>query len=158
MSEPVFQLAQINIARMLAPLDDPIMAEFVANLDRINALADAAPGFIWRLQSADGNATSLRPYDELTLVNMSVWADPEALRAYTFRSPHVELMRQRKQWFEKFVGAYTALWWIPAGHRPSVAEGKERLEHLHVNGESAYAFSFKKLFPAPQSASRSAIF
>ena len=94
----------------------------------------------------------------MTLVNMSVWADPEALRDYAFHSPHVELMRKRKQWFEKFVGAYTALWWIPAGHRPSVAEGKERLEHLHANGESAYAFSFKKLFPAPQIEPRSAIF
>ena len=150
MTEPRFHLAQINIARMLAPLDDPIMAEFVANLERINALADSAPGFIWRLQSETGNATSLRPYDEMTLVNMSVWASPESLRAYTFHSAHVEIMRQRRQWFAKSDGPYTVLWWIPAGQIPTVAEGKERLEHLRTHGESAYAFSFKKLFGAPE--------
>ncbi len=127
------------------------MAEFVVNLDRINALADTAPGFIWRLQADDGNATSLRPYDETIIVNMSVWADPDALRAYAFRGDHIAIMRQRKQWFAKFEGAYTALWWIPAGHIPSVEEAKERLDHLRIYGESAYAFSFKKLFPMPQS-------
>jgi len=149
MAESQFQLAQINIARMLAPLDDPIMAEFVANLDRINALADAAPGFIWRLQSQAGNATSLRPYDNMILVNLSVWANPEVLRDYVFRSQHVEIMRQRKQWFDKFEGAYTALWWVPLAHLPTIEEAKERLEHLRVHGESPYAFSFKKLFPSP---------
>ncbi len=150
MTELRFHLAQINIAQMLAPLDDPSMAEFVANLDRINALADTAPGFIWRLQSETGNATSLRPYDEMTLVNMSVWESAEALRAYTFHSAHVEIMRQRKQWFAKYAGPYTALWWIPKGHIPAVTEAKERLEYLRTHGESAYAFSLKKLFPAPE--------
>ena len=150
MTEPRFHLAQINIARMLAPLDDPVMAEFVANLERINTLADSAPGFIWRLQSETGNATSLRPYDEMTLVNMSVWENPEALRAYTFHTAHAEIMRQRRQWFAKYDGPYTVLWWIPSGHIPNITEGKDRLEHLRTYGESAYAFSFKKLFPAPE--------
>ncbi|MCX6050685.1 MAG: DUF3291 domain-containing protein [Chloroflexi bacterium] len=145
------QLAQINIGRILAPMDDPIMAEFVANLARINALADSAPGFVWRLQADDGNATSLRPYDETIIVNMSVWTDPDALRAYAFRGDHVAIMRKRKQWFAKFAGVYIALWWIPAGHIPSVEEAKARLEHLQMHGESAYAFSFKKLFPMPPS-------
>lgn len=149
MTEPLFQLAQINIARILAPMDDPIMAEFVANLDRINALADAAPGFVWRLQSSAGNATSLRPYDDTIIVNMSVWTDPDALHEYVFRTPHVEIMRQRKQWFSKFDGAYTCLWWIPTGHIPTMDEAKARLEHLRTQGESAYAFSFRKLFPPP---------
>ena len=149
MAEPLFQLAQINIARILAPIDDPIMAEFVANLDRINALADAAPGFIWRLQSSDGNATSLRPYDDTIIVNMSVWTDPDALHEYVFRTQHVEIMRQRKQWFSKFDGAYSCLWWVPAGHIPTVEEAKQRLEHLRTQGDSAYAFSFRKLFPPP---------
>ncbi len=149
MPETLFQLAQINIARILAPLDDPIMAEFVANLDRINVLADAAPGFVWRLQSSAGNATSLRPYDDTIIVNMSVWMDPDALHEYVFRTQHVEIMRQRKQWFSKFDGAYTCLWWITAGHIPSVEEAKERLEHLRTHGDSVYAFSFRNLFPPP---------
>ncbi|MDQ3249150.1 MAG: DUF3291 domain-containing protein [Chloroflexota bacterium] len=147
MAETAFHLAQINIARLLAPLDDPQLAEFVANLDRINALADAAPGFVWRLQSRAGNATSLRPYDDMIIVNMSVWESLAALREYVFGVQHVEIMRKRKQWFARFDGAYTALWWVAAGHVPTVEEAKARLEHLRTQGDSAYAFSFKKLFP-----------
>ena len=151
MAESQFQLAQINIARMVAPLDDPIMTEFVANLARINALADASPGFVWRLQSEAGNATNLRPYDATILVNISVWENAEYLRDYAFRSEHVEIMRKRKQWFDQFKGAYTALWWVPLGCTPTVEEAKARLEHLRVHGESPYAFSFKKLFLPSQS-------
>jgi len=151
MPDAHFQLAQINIARMIAPLDDPIMAEFVENLAGINALADVSPGFVWRLQSETGDATNLRPYDDTILVNISVWENPECLRDYAFRSQHVEIMRKRKQWFAKFVGAYTALWWIPAGAIPTVEEAKARLEYLRMHGESPYAFSFKKLFPPPES-------
>jgi hypothetical protein len=150
MTESQFQLAQINIARMRAPLDDPMMAEFVENLARINALADDSPGFVWRLQSEAGDATNLRPYDDTIIVNISVWQNPESLRDYAFHGQHVEIMRKRKQWFDKFEGAYTALWWVPLGCVPTVEEAKERLEHLRVHGESAYAFSFKKLFPPPQ--------
>ncbi|CAN5856973.1 DUF3291 domain-containing protein [soil metagenome] len=150
MTQPNYQLAQINIGRILARLDEPSMAEFVANLDRINSLAEAAPGFVWRLQGDDGHATSLRPYDEMVIVNMSVWESPEALRDYAFRGDHVAIMRKRKLWFAKFDGVYTALWWVPTGHRPSVEEAKVRLAHLNANGETAYAFSFKKLFSAPE--------
>jgi GNAT superfamily N-acetyltransferase len=147
-----FQLAQVNIARLLAPLDDPLLAGFVARLDDVNALADHAPGFVWRLQTDGGNATALRPYDDdRILFNLSVWQTPERLREFVYRSAHAEVMRQRKSWFVRFEGPYYALWWVPAGHIPSVDEAKGRLEHLRARGESAYAFSFAKLFPSPDS-------
>lgn len=150
MSSSKYHLAQINIARMLAPLDDPLMAGFVARLDEINALADGSPGFVWRLQTDEGNATALRPYeDDRILVNMSVWESLEHLKAYVYKSGHAEVMRQRRQWFEKFAGMYVALWWVKAGHRPTVLEAKQRLEYLAEHGESDYVFSFKKPFPPP---------
>jgi len=148
-----YQIAQINIARMRAPLDDPLLAGFVARLDEINALADAMPGFVWRLQSDEGDATALRPFDDdMILVNMSVWETPAQLREYVYHSLHVEVMKQRKNWFERFDGMYYALWWVPAGHIPSVTEARERLDHLRAHGESAQAFSFKRLYPPPGSA------
>jgi hypothetical protein len=150
--ETPFQIAQVNIARMLAPLDDPALAGFVARLDDINALSDSAPGFVWRLKTEAGDATSLRPYDDdRILFNLSVWTTPEKLREFVYRSAHAGVMRQRKSWFERFDGMYYALWWVPIGHTPSIVEAKDRLEHLHRNGESAHAFSFAKLFPAPGS-------
>jgi hypothetical protein len=148
-----FHLAQVNIGRVRAPIDDPLMAGFVARLDDINALADASPGFVWRLQTEAGNATAFRPYDDdRILINLSVWETPEQLRDFVYRSAHTEVMRQRKAWFERFSGMYYALWWVPAGHIPSLAEAKERLEHLRAHGESAYAFSFAMLFPRPDAA------
>jgi hypothetical protein len=153
-----FHVAQINIARLRAPLDDPLLAGFVARLDEINALADGMPGFVWRLQTGDGDATALRPYDDdMILVNMSVWETTEQLREYVYRSMHVEVMKQRKSWFERFDGMYYALWWVPAGHIPSVAEARERLEHLRAHGESPEAFSFTRPFPPPGSADPSAL-
>ena len=149
----IYHLAQINIGRMRGPLDSEIMAGFVAQLEPINALADQSPGFVWRLQSEGGDATSLRPYDDTTiLVNMSVWESIDALRDYVYRSAHTNVMRDRRAWFERFAGMYYALWWIPAGHVPTVAEGKARLEHLCEHGESAHAFSFKKPYPTPTDA------
>jgi Domain of unknown function (DUF3291) len=148
----MYSLAQVNIARMLAPLDDPIMAGFVAQLDAVNAIADGSPGFIWRLQTPEGNATDLRPYeDEMILVNMSVWASLEDLArfVYTSESQHRDVMKQRRRWFQRFDGPYMALWWVPQDHIPTVEEAKERLEHLRTHGESPFAFSFKKPFPAP---------
>ena len=140
-------LAQINIARALAALDDPLMAGFVARLDDINALAEASPGFVWRLKDESGNATEMNPFgDERILVNMSVWQTPEQLKDYVFRSAHVEVMRQRKSWFERSGDVNTALWWIAAGHIPTVEEAKQRLQHLRKHGESEYAFSFASLF------------
>jgi hypothetical protein len=142
-----FHIAQVNIARMKAPLDDPIMAGFAARLDEINALADGSAGFVWRLQTSEGNATYLRPYDDdRILFNMSVWETIDALRNYVYRTAHRELLRQRHEWFEKFAGAYVALWWVPAGHIPSVDEAKKRLAYLDRQGPTQFAFTFKVIF------------
>jgi heme-degrading monooxygenase HmoA len=143
-------LAQINIGRLVAPVDDPKIAEFVAQLDSINALAEASPGFVWRLQSDAGNATDI-PYndDPFVIVNMSVWESLEALRNFVYRSDHIRVLRDRAKWFEKMEKPYYCLWWIPAGHRPSVAEGRERLEHYQQHGSTPYAFWFSQLFPQP---------
>jgi len=148
---PTYHLAQINIGRILAPIDDPLMAEFVAQLAPVNALADSTPGFVWRLQTESGDATSIRIYeDEMIAMNMSVWESVESLREYAYKSSHAGVMRDRKRWFEKFDGPYMALWWIPAGHIPSPQEGKERLDHLREHGGTVYAFSFKNIFPQPE--------
>src|SRR5262252_9388070 len=128
---------------MRAPLDDPIMAGFVARLDEINALADRSPGFVWRLQTDAGNATYLRPYDDdRILVNMSVWETLEDLRHYVYHTAHAELLRQRHAWFEKFAGAFAALWWVPAGHIPGMDEAKKRLAYLDRHGPTQFAFTF----------------
>lgn len=141
-------LAQVNVARMKAPLESPTMASFVARLDEINALADRSPGFVWRLQTDAGNATYLRPYDdERILVNLSVWESAEALQDYVYRSAHAEVLRQRHEWFERFGGAQMALWWVPAGHRPSVDEAKQRLAVLAAKGATPLAFTFRERFP-----------
>ena len=147
---PNYYLAQINIARMLAPIDDPIMAEFVAQLPPVNALADASPGFVWRLKSESGDATSIKVYDDdMIIINLTVWESVDALREYVYKSAHVGVMRDRKRWFEIFNGPYYGLWWIPEGHLPSTEEGKERLDHLRKHGDSAFAFSFKNVFSKP---------
>ena len=147
MKSRLYHIAQVNIARMIAPLDDPVMAGFVSLLDEINALADQSPGFVWRFQTDEGNATYLRPYDDdRILFNLSVWESIEQLKQYVYKSAHSEVMRQRRQWFEKFDGMYMALWWIKAGHIPTVAEAKRRLEHLQLYKASPYAFTFKKTF------------
>ena len=131
MTQDDYHIAQVNIARMLAPLDDPSMATFVARLDEVNALADGSPGFVWRLQTEEGNATYLRPYDdERILFNLSVWETVEHLKEYVYKTAHGEVMRRRREWFGKLGGVYVALWWVRAGHVPSVAEAKRRLEYL----------------------------
>ena len=145
-----YYIAQINIAHMRAPLTDPIMEDFVAQLPPINALADESPGFVWRLQSEDGDATSIKVYDDdMIIINLTVWESVDALREYVYKSAHQGVLRDRKRWFAKFDGPYYALWWIPAGHIPSIEEGKERLDHLRAQGETAHAFSFKNVFPKP---------
>ena len=147
---PKFHLAQINIGRLLAPLSDPLIADFVAQLDEINALAERSPGFVWRLQTPEGNATDLRPYeDDRIIVNLSVWESIEQLKDYVYRSAHTEVMKRRREWFEKFDGTFLALWWVDVGHLPTVEEAKQRLDHLYKHGESEFAFSFKKTFPPP---------
>ena len=143
-----YHIAQVNIGRMKAPLDDQVMAGFVRRLDEINALADHSAGFVWRLQTSAGNATYLRPYEDgRILLNMSVWETIEALRHYVYRTAHVELLRERQAWFEKFSGAYLALWWVPAGHIPGVDEAKKRLAHLDLHGPSQFAFTLRTVFP-----------
>jgi hypothetical protein len=147
---PEYHLAEINIARMRAPLTDPLMADFVAQLAPVNTLADASPGFIWRLQTGGGDATGIKAYgDEPILVNMSVWESVAHLQDYVYRSAHTAVMRDRKQWFDRFEGAYYALWWVPVGYHPTVEEGKARLDYLREHGETEYAFSFKNVFPQP---------
>jgi heme-degrading monooxygenase HmoA len=129
-------------------MDGPVMAGFKAALEPINALADEAPGFVWRLQSEDGDATAIRPYeDERMMVNMSVWESIEALRAFVYTSGHTSVMRNRKQWFEK-LETYLVLWWVPAGHEPTIEEAKERLEHLKRRGPTPSEFTFRTSFPA----------
>jgi hypothetical protein len=147
----VLHIAQVNIGRMKGALEDPVMANFVARLGEINALADRSPGFVWRLQTEAGNATYLRPYDDdRILFNMSVWESIEQLRRYVYYSAHVEVLKRRHDWFDKFSGAYTALWWVPQGHRPGVDEAKQRLAHLDAHGPTPFAFTFKKPFPADE--------
>jgi hypothetical protein len=143
-----FHLAQINVARMKAPLDSPAMAGFVGRLAEINALADGSPGFVWRLQTEEGDATYIRPYeDDRIIVNLSVWESVESLKHYVYRTAHAELLRDRKSWFEHFGEAYLAMWWVPAGHRPGVDEAKQRLAHLAEHGPSQFAFTFKSVQP-----------
>ena len=128
------------------------MSEFVANLDRFNALAEQSPGYVWRLQTDDGNATSLNPLGELVIVNMSVWEDVASLNHYVYKTAHVEIMKRRKEWFERMQDAAFVLWWVPQGQIPTVAEAIERLDHLRANGPTALAFSFRHAFPPPDAA------
>lgn len=155
-----YALAQANIGRIVAPLDDPVMAGFVDQLDFINAVADRSPGFVWRLQTEDGDATAIRPFeDERLLVNMSVWESLESLYEYVYRSEHLDALRGRRQWFERMDGPHLVLWWVPAGHRPTVIEAKERLDILAERGPSPEAFTFKEPFSplgVPLSRSRKA--
>lgn len=154
MLPPRYALAQLNIGRLLAPLESDQLSGFVAALEPINALADAAPGFIWRLTGADGDdATSERFFGETDLLlNMSVWRDLAALNDFVFRGPHVEVMRQRRSWFFPMTELYTALWWVPADVRPTIADAEERLLHLREHGPTEYVFNFRQPFPAPDAA------
>jgi hypothetical protein len=146
-----YELAQLNIGIMKGPLDSAVMADFVANLDPINALADAAPGFLWRLKSEEGNATEFRPLGDEIIVNMSVWKDLEALNHFVYKSDHVAIMRRRKEFFERMKEAFIVLWWVRRGYRPTVEEAIEKLEQLRKAGSTAGAFTFREPFPAPDS-------
>ncbi|MFZ2648831.1 MAG: DUF3291 domain-containing protein [Burkholderiaceae bacterium] len=152
---PSYQLAQLNIGVIKGPMDSPVMAEFAAALDRINALAEASPGFVWRLQTEAGNATAIRPFEnENMLLNMSVWRDVESLSAYVYTSAHVESMRRRREWFEPMREAFLVLWWVASGHRPSVEEALAKLDVLRAKGPSAQAFTFRNAFPPPDASQR----
>ena len=146
---PAHYLAQINIGRLAAPLDGPELKPFVDNLDRINALAETSPGFVWRLTGEGNNATDIRPFDgdPMMAVNLSVWTDLGSLGAYVYRSGHVEIMRRRREFFEVPAEAFMALWWVPAGQVPTLADAIGRLEHFRRHGPTPYAFSFREPFP-----------
>jgi Domain of unknown function (DUF3291) len=145
---PGWHLAQVNVARLVAPLTDPAMADFVANLAPINALADASPGFVWRFQTEDGDATAVRPYDDdRIIINFSVWEDLNALREFVYRGAHAGVMKRRREWFERVADPYVALWWVPAGHHPTLAEAVARMEQLKANGPSASAFTIQTVHP-----------
>jgi heme-degrading monooxygenase HmoA len=145
-----FHLAQLNVGIAKAPLDGPELADFMAALDPVNAIADASPGFVWRLQTEEGNATAIRAFGGDTIVNMSVWESLESLRAFVYSNrAHLDVMRRRREWFEKHVEAFQVLWWVPAGHVPSVPEAEGRLLLLRDRGPSPEAFTFRRHFPAP---------
>jgi hypothetical protein len=145
-----FQLAQANVARMRGALEDPVMAGFVARLESLNALADASPGFVWRYQTDAGDATEVRVFDdELILFNLSVWESVERLEDYVYRSNHVEALQKRAEWFERSGRAPFVLWWIEAGHIPSVEEAKARFDVLWRDGSGVFVFTFRERFAAP---------
>lgn len=145
-----YNIAQVNIARGKAEMDDAIMSGFVSRLDEINEIADNSPGFIWRLQSDDGNATSIEIFDDhMLLVNMSVWENIESLKDFVYKTSHVELIQDREAWFNKMEAAHQTLWWVPNGHFPTVLEAQEKLEHIRRHGPSQNAFTFSNTFVHP---------
>lgn len=141
-----YHLAQLNIAKLKYGFDDPELADFVARLDDVNALADESPGFVWRLQTEEGDATAIDYFGADYLVNMSVWQDVESLREYAFRSAHKEVLARRNEWFDRMEDAYSVLWWIPAGTIPSIEQAGQRLDSLRANGPNPRAFTFKQIF------------
>ncbi|MEU0168418.1 DUF3291 domain-containing protein [Streptomyces iakyrus] len=154
MTEPTapYELAEVNIARLKAPLDSPQLKDFVDALDPVNADADAADGFVWRLQSDSGNATDVPVFgDSWLILNMSVWRDADSLTAYMYQGRHREMLARRREWFERVEEAMVTLWWVPAGHRPTVAEAESRLLHIRTHGPTPYAFTLRTQFP-PQGA------
>lgn len=148
-----YELAQVNIGRLRAPVDHPMIKDFFDNLDPINALAEASPGFVWRLKGEGNNASDLQPFeDPMIAINMSTWTDIPSLGAFVYRSGHIEFMRRRREWFEH-MDLYMVLWWVPAGHRPTIDEAKAKLALLEANGPTPEAFTFKVPFPAPDETS-----
>jgi hypothetical protein len=148
MPDPRFHLAQLNIALPREPLDTPLLSEFMAALEGVNAAADASPGFVWRLQTDDGDATGIKAFgDDRLVVNMSVWESLEALRGFVYGNRgHLSVMRRRREWFERFAEAFLVLWWVPAGHEPTVAEAEDRLALLRAEGPTPGAFTFRRHF------------
>ncbi len=143
-----FHIAQVNVARLAAPLDSPALAPFVENLERVNALADASPGFVWRLQTEDGDATAIRAFDDDdVLVNMSVWESIEDLGHFVYQSAHVGIMRRRTEFFVRSDEAYIALWWVPAGTTPTTRDASERIAAIRAHGPTPFAFNFRNVFP-----------
>ncbi len=150
MTDKQYHIAQVNIAHMKASLEEPVMAGFVARLDEINALADSSPGFVWRLESDEGDATSIQAFDDpLILINMSVWESIEALHDFVYSTKHIELLRSKTGWFNRAKKSHLALWWVREGHLPTEAEAKERLELLDTEGPNPDVFTFSRRYPPP---------
>ncbi|PRZ04478.1 uncharacterized protein DUF3291 [Isoptericola sp. CG 20/1183] len=149
-----FELAQVNVARLLAPLDSAELADFVDLLAPVNQLAETSPGYLWRLQSDGGDATDIEGFrfdvDDSpgVIVNMSVWRDVASLSGFVYGGLHRQVLRRRREWFSRMTEAYTACWWVPAGHRPTVAEAEERVLHLRAHGPSSWAFTLQQAFDA----------
>ena len=146
-----YHLAQLNVGTARAPIDSPELAGFMAGIEPVNAIADAAPGFVWRLEDGDGpGATALRPRGPDCMVNMSVWESLEALRDFVYRNgPHLDFMRRRREWFHRMTEQHLVLWWVPAGHIPSLDEALSRLDQLEREGPSPEAFTFREPYAAP---------
>lgn len=150
-----FDVAQVNVSRLLAPIDSPVLADFMAALDEVNAAGDATAGFRWRLQTEDGNATAVKAFgwdvgdSHGVIVNLTTWSSVQALADFVFSGRHLQIMRARRQWFERAVEPMTALWWVPAGHRPSTQEAESRVRHLRRHGPTVEAFTFRSPFPSP---------
>jgi hypothetical protein len=145
-----WQIAQVNIALPREPLDSPALADFVVNLEPVNALADAAPGFVWRLADESGDATSIRAFDDDRLIiNMSVWQTIEDLWRFVYDGGHLEVMRRRREWMIRLAESDLALWWVPVGHIPGTDEATERVDHLRARGPTPYSFTFKQRYPVP---------
>lgn len=144
-----FEIAQLNIAELMYPLDSPELFDFVANIDRINKLADESKGFVWRLQTEEGDATGIDYFGPDKIVNMSVWESIEDLHNYVYRTAHVEIMRRKKEWFSKLATSHLVLWWVPRGHKPTVEEAHAKLELIQVRGPTQEAFTFKDAYPPP---------
>ena len=153
MPNALWHLAQVNIALPHEPVGSALLADFAAALAPVNAIADQSPGFVWRLQTAEGDSTAVRAFgDDRILVNMSVWESMDSLSTFVYRSAHAPVMRSRRTWFTAMAEAYLALWWVPAGHVPTVAEAEERLAHLRAHGPSPHAFTFRQPFAPPDDA------
>jgi hypothetical protein len=149
---PEFHLAQVNIGILRAPLESPEIADFVALLDPINALADESPGFVWRLTGDGNNATDVKAFGDTGIImNMSVWRSLDELRDFVYRTDHVNVLRRRREWFERLAEAHLALWWLPAGRLPTVEEAEWRIGLIRLHGPTAEAFTFRSPFgpPAP---------
>ncbi|WP_298496043.1 DUF3291 domain-containing protein [uncultured Algibacter sp.] len=141
-----YHLAQVNIAKRLAPMDDPIMKDFIDNLDKINAIADKAEGFIWRLKDEDKDEAAIVFQDDTFIINMSVWETLETLFNYTYKSGHIDVFKRKKEWFSKMKMIHMAFWYVPVGYEPTFQDAKDRLDYLNKHGDTPYAFSFKSKF------------
>jgi len=145
-----YQLAQVNIAKFRAPIEDPVNHDFMNSLDRVNAMAETQPGFIWRFTGEGNDALDVQAFDDFDIaINMSVWVDVQSLVNFVYRNKdHKEIMQRRKEWFEK-IDWYMVMWWVEEDRMPTIEEAKIRLDLLRLSGPSYSAFTFKTPYAAP---------